>query len=120
MKEIRRLERIFRKLGESLRLKILKIISAKPLCVGEIARRLNISPSLASHHLRLMEREGLVKREKEGKNVKYVLNKEELDNLVIRFYRFLDITMEVENIPKILRRQYGENLSDRDFSEGLN
>ena len=42
-----------------------------PTAVGEIAERLGLSPSLVSHHLRLLRAARIVRAEREGKHVYY-------------------------------------------------
>ncbi|OQX85188.1 MAG: hypothetical protein B6D63_02775 [Candidatus Latescibacteria bacterium 4484_7] len=102
-KKVRSFERIFKSLGNPVRLHILKEISQEPICVSNIAKRLKISNPLTSHHIKILERENLVIRTKEGVYVRYVLNKEGFDALVVNFYKYLGIEMEIENIPKFLR-----------------
>ncbi|MBD3847313.1 winged helix-turn-helix transcriptional regulator [Bosea sp. SSUT16] len=45
---------IFRVLGNGNRLHIMVACLDDPQCVGDIARRVGISPTLVSHHLRLL------------------------------------------------------------------
>ncbi len=103
MKKVISFTRKFKLLSDRNRLCILKAISSKRLCVSEIARITNISSTLASRNLKLLEREGLVTGTREGKNVFYELNREELDKLVIDFYDFLKIPSEVERIPDVFK-----------------
>jgi len=103
MKSIVALVRIFKSLGDSGRLAILNSVSKESMPVSRIAEEVGITSSLASHHLKLLEREGLVIRKREGKNVKYRLNEIGIDDLIISFYEFLDISMEMGNIPKFLK-----------------
>jgi len=71
--------------------------------VSDIAKKTKISPTLASRNLKLLEREGLIKGIREGKNVYYELNKYELDKLVVEFYDFLNIPREAEKIPDFVK-----------------
>ncbi len=104
MKKVVSFTRRFKLLADRNRLCILKAVSNRRLCVSEIASVVKISTTLASKNLTLLEREGLVTRTREGKNVFYELNKEELDKLVIDFYEFLNIPSEVEKIPDVFRK----------------
>lgn len=62
-------------LGDKTRFRIFKILQAdKKLCVGEIAGNLGISSSAVSQHFRTFELLGLVKKERSGQKVCYVLN----------------------------------------------
>ncbi len=102
-REIRSFVRIYKSLGDPIRLKILKVIAKEGISVSKIAERIGITSPLASHHLKILEREHLADRKKDGVKVKYQLNKEGLDKLIIDFYRFLGIEPEIENIPKFLK-----------------
>ena len=106
-KRIQSFVRVFKGLGDPVRLKILKAIVDEPVCVSNIAEKIGITSPLASHHLKILERENLVIREKEGVKVKYIINKEGFDELVVNFYKYLGIEMEVENIPKFLKTVKG-------------
>jgi ArsR family transcriptional regulator len=62
-------------LGDTTRFKIFKLLSGtEELCVGEIANRLEISPSAVSQHFRNFEMIGLVSKERIGQKICYALN----------------------------------------------
>lgn len=61
----------FHLLGDPTRLRIVIACLSKPISVGEIAGRLKASPSLVSHHLRLLKAARLVRAERRGKQVFY-------------------------------------------------
>jgi len=62
---------LFRLLGEATRLRIVLACLREPLAVNDIASRLDLSPSLVSHHLRLLRAARLVKADRHGKQVFY-------------------------------------------------
>ena len=62
---------VFRLLGDATRLKIVLACLADAVSVGEIAGRVQVSPSLASHHLRLLRAARLVVADRQGKLVFY-------------------------------------------------
>ncbi|MEM4298108.1 MAG: metalloregulator ArsR/SmtB family transcription factor [Nitrososphaerota archaeon] len=66
-------ERFFRALGDSTRLRIVKMLARKEMCVCEVMVALNLTQSNASHHLNILEREGIVKKRREGKWILYRL-----------------------------------------------
>ncbi|MCL4429952.1 MAG: ArsR family transcriptional regulator [Chloroflexi bacterium] len=71
--------------GTALDIYRLMLTSNKPLGVREIQRTLDLSsPSVAQHHLSMLERAGLIKRESGN----YVINKVLLQNCV-KISRFL-------------------------------
>lgn len=63
----------FRLLGDPTRLRILFYCLSQPQSVGEIAQGLDLSPSLVSHHLRLLRGARLVRGERRSRQVFYAL-----------------------------------------------
>lgn len=62
---------LFHLLGDPTRLGIVYACLSSPSAAGDIAKQLDISPSLASHHLRLLRAARLVRAERRGRNVYY-------------------------------------------------
>ena len=62
---------IFKLLGDRTRLRILLACLDNPASVGEIARRIAVSQSLVSHHLRLLRAARLVIGTRKAKQVFY-------------------------------------------------
>ena len=63
--------RFFKALSSDTRLKMLKILSVREMCVCEVMVALGLTQSTASHHLNLLENAGLVSDRKEGQWVFY-------------------------------------------------
>ncbi|MEM3013635.1 MAG: metalloregulator ArsR/SmtB family transcription factor [Candidatus Bathyarchaeia archaeon] len=63
--------RFFKALADKTRLRILKLLEFRKMCVCEIMVALGLTQPTASHHLRVLENAKLVKYEKEGKWVFY-------------------------------------------------
>jgi DNA-binding transcriptional ArsR family regulator len=61
----------YRLLGDPTRLRVLLACLADPIAVGDIARAVNASPSLVSHHLRLLRAARLVRGTRRNKQVFY-------------------------------------------------
>jgi DNA-binding transcriptional ArsR family regulator len=60
-------------LGDSRRREIFEILAANPFAVGDIARRLPVTRSAVSQHLRVLKEAGLVERKTFGtRNVYHV------------------------------------------------
>ncbi|NMD68935.1 winged helix-turn-helix transcriptional regulator [Bacillus sp. DNRA2] len=72
----------FRGLGDETRLKIISLLWIEDMCMCEIVSGLNGASSTISHHLRIMEKGGIIESRKEGKFTIYHLNKEKLINLI--------------------------------------
>lgn len=62
---------LFRLLGDPTRLRIVLACVQGRTAVGAIADTLGLSPSLVSHHLRLLRAARVVRSEREGKQVFY-------------------------------------------------
>ena len=59
-------------MGHPIRLSIIQLLSQyNQLSVTEVYTQLHIEQAVASHHLRIMKNCGLVKANKDGKNILY-------------------------------------------------
>jgi len=63
--------RFFKALADETRVRILKLLEVREMCVCEIMVALSLTQPTASHHLGIMENVGLLKDRKEGKWVFY-------------------------------------------------
>ncbi len=66
-----KLSNLFKALSDPNRLRILKMLEIRPLCVCEITRCLGLATSTVSKHLSILKENGLVLDEKDGKWVTY-------------------------------------------------
>ena len=73
--------RVFKALAEPHRLRILKMLQVRPLCVCEITDILGLATSTVSRHLAVLREAGLITDEKDGKWVEYRLCPEAEDDL---------------------------------------
>ena len=62
---------LFRLMGDPSRLRIIVACLGQPISVGDLARRLDLSPSLVSHHLRLLRAARVLKGVRKGKRMFY-------------------------------------------------
>lgn len=62
---------LFRLMGDPTRLRIILACLNEPISVGDIAARLDLSPSLVSHHLRLLKAARVLGAERRGKQIFY-------------------------------------------------
>ena len=70
-KSTKKQSNFFKALADETRLRILKLLEVREMCVCEIMIGLDLTQPTASHHLTLLENTGLVKDRKEGKWVFY-------------------------------------------------
>jgi len=73
-KAVKKQINFFKALADETRLRILKLLEVREMCVCEIMVALDLTQPTASHHLRLLENAGLIKNRKDGKWVFYSLS----------------------------------------------
>lgn len=74
--------KLFKALADETRLRILKLLEAREMCVCEVMVALVLTQPTASHHLGILENAGLVKNRKEGKWVFYsIANHKLIENM---------------------------------------
>lgn len=71
---IRDLARAYKALAEPNRIRILKMLEIRPLCVCEITEVLQLATSTVSKHLSILRDAGFIVDQKEGKWVDYYFN----------------------------------------------
>ncbi|WP_237559983.1 ArsR/SmtB family transcription factor [Desulfohalovibrio reitneri] len=71
MLDSREAARLFKLVSSETRVRMLRTLSTRCLCVGALARSLGISAPAASQHLRVLSQAGLVRPEKRGYHVHY-------------------------------------------------
>jgi len=74
------LHRSFKALADKTRLKIVKLLEMREMCVCEIMVALDLTQPTASHHLGILETADLVKSRREGKWVFYNLREKSVMN----------------------------------------
>ncbi len=80
------LAKLMRTAGDESRLKILCVIfNEQKICVSDIAKELNMSVAIISHHLQVMVKENLLISIREGKRICYKLPKGRFVNDLKKF-----------------------------------
>ena len=77
------LAEIFRLMGDPTRLRIILLCMAGPICVSDIAARLGVEQSLASHHLRLLRAGRVLRARRQGKQMLYSVADEHISCVVV-------------------------------------
>ncbi len=80
--DVEQVARLFGLLGEPNRLRLVLACFDGPKGVGEIAETVGMSPSLASHHLRLLRTGRLLRAERAGKAVRYAIDDDHVRDVV--------------------------------------
>jgi len=81
---------IYKSLSDKNRLRILKALQSKSLCVCEIRELLDLALSTVSQHLKLLKQSGFIIEEKEGKWVNFKLNPRPSDPRISSILTSLD------------------------------
>ncbi len=79
---MRNLVKHFKALSDTNRIRILKMLEVRPLCVCEVTEILQLAPSTVSKHLSILRDADFVRDKKEGKWVNYSLNNKQGDDYV--------------------------------------
>lgn len=82
--------KIFKALSDPNRLRILKMLQAKSLCVCEITDVLRLATSTVSKHLSILKSTGFIIEEKDGKWVNYMINPQPDDPRISSIISTLD------------------------------
>ena len=90
--------KFFKALSDSNRLRILKMLQTKPLCVCEITNVLELATSTVSQHLKILKEAGFIVEEKEGKWVNYLINSHPDDPRISSFLTSLDYWIAEESL----------------------
>ncbi len=79
--DVKRKSYVLKALADPIRIKIIYLLKSRSMCTCEIMAALDLTEPNASHHLNLLERNGIVKSEKKGKWVFYALEQITIRNL---------------------------------------
>lgn len=96
--QMRQFTKIFKALSDETRLQILRYIAQEEKCVGAVAQKFNITPSAASHHLKVLEEAGFVRRHKVQRWVRYQLDLDTLRGLVEEYFAYLGLKDELRRL----------------------
>lgn len=76
---MRELLKVLKAAGDKNRLRILKMLQGKDMCVCELAAVLGIRQPSVSKHLRILKNAGLIQDERNGQWIDYSLCKEQVN-----------------------------------------
>ena len=88
--------RIFKALSDPNRLRILKMLQVRSLCVCEITEVLQLATSTVSKHLSILKDSDFIIEEKDGKWVNYLINTNSTDPRVSSLLSQLDFWISDE------------------------
>ena len=114
---MRSLAKNFQALSDINRLRIVKMLEIKPLCVCEIREILGLANSTVSKHLSILRNAEIILDEKEGRWVNYFLNEEDQNEFVQAMLPLLKKWLPGESI--VLEDQKKLKTIDRNAICGL-
>jgi len=83
------LVKLFKVLGEPTRLKIIRLLAEKELCICDIEEIMNISQPRVSQHLKILKQAGIVNERKDAQKHICTLNKQALNQFMNDFASYL-------------------------------
>ncbi len=94
MKTLEKQENLFKALSDKSRLRIIKMLQKKSLCVCEITEILKLATSTVSNHLSILTDASLIIGEKDGKWINYRINTNPNDNIISSTLLYLQFILE--------------------------
>ena len=98
--------RVMKALSDPNRVKAMKMLGVRPLCVCEITAILGLAQPTVSKHLKILEEAGMIVSEKEKLWVNYRLNpagsSQYCDAMLTQLESWLNETSEITEIQKLL------------------
>ena len=110
---MRSLVKTFKALSDSNRIRILKMLEQRQLCVCEITEVLKLASSTVSKHLSILRDAKLIFDEKEGKWVNYYLNQDKSNEYVTKLLPLIKSWLPEDRI--ILQDKEKVKTVDRNF-----
>ena len=100
------LDRMLKALGEPMRLKIYQALLERKHCVRSLSKKLGISESAISQHMKVMKEAGLVYGEKFGYHTHYLPLQEAVDFLTLQFQQMQSASLTVDRDMTVCQCEY--------------
>ena len=100
------LGRMLKALGEPMRLNIFQALLERKHCVRSLSRKLGISESAISQHMKVMKAAGLVYGEKFGYHTHYLPLQDAVDFLTEQFQKMQTASMIVDRNMTVCQCEY--------------
>ena len=100
------LDRMLKALGEPMRLKIYQALMERKHCVRSLSKKLGISESAISQHMKIMKDAGLVYGEKFGYHTHYLPLQEAVDFLTEQFQKMKTASLTVDRDMMVCQCEY--------------
>ena len=106
-------EKMLKALGEPTRLAIYKSLLERKHCVRSLSKKLGISESAISQHMKLMKEAGLVYGEKYGYHTHYLPLQEAADFLADNFLQMKQASLTVDRDMTVCQCEYRKEATER-------
>ena len=106
-------EKMLKALGEPTRLAIYKSLLERKHCVRSLSKKLGISESAISQHMKLMKEAGLVYGEKYGYHTHYLPLQEAADFLADTFLQMRQASLTVDRDMTVCQCEYRKEATER-------
>ena len=100
------LDRMLKALGEPMRLKIYQALLERKHCVRSLSKKLGISESAISQHMKIMKNADLVYGEKFGYHTHYLPLQEAVDFLTDQFQKMQTASLTVDRDMTVCQCEY--------------
>lgn len=103
------LELIMKALGVPMRLKIFSQLLERKHCIRSLAKKLNITESAVSQHMKVLREAGLVYGERYGYHIHYFPKQEAVNFLVDVFERMRRHSLQLDRNPNVCNCEFRRN-----------
>ena len=93
-------------LGEPMRLKIYQALLERKHCVRSLSKKLGISESAISQHMKVMKEAELVYGEKSGYHIHYLPRQVAIDFLTLQFQQMQSASLTVDRCLTVCQCEY--------------
>ena len=93
-------------LGEPMRLRIFLSLLERKHCIRSLSKKLGITESAVSQHMKVLREAGLVYGERCGYHVHYFPSQESLDYLASEFTRMREQSAELDRDPNVCNCEF--------------
>ena len=100
------LDRMLKALGEPMRLKIYQSLLERKHCVRSLSKKLSISESAISQHMKVMKDAGLVYGEKYGYHTHYLPRQDAVDFLTEQFEKMQTASLTLNRDRTVCQCEY--------------
>ena len=90
------LDKMLKALGEPTRFKIYNCLMERKHCVRSLSKKLGITESAVSQHIKVMREAGLVYGEKYGYHIHYLPSQEAIDSIVKCFTEMKEKSLSLD------------------------